>query len=130
MATHVLKYGVAGSAVDLRNDVSNTQAGVSLIDGEEVATAETDYQLDFDLDVSLCKSFYLVSDQDVLFETNAIDATGGNAISLLANVPYQWHITAYDSFLLTLDVTTVYVTNVSGETATISAIALYDAVVV
>ncbi len=129
MATHVLKYGVGGSDVSRNDDVSNTQAGVALIDGETVATAETDYELAFDLDVSLCKSFYLVSDQDVTLETNAIDATGGNTIALLAGIPYLWHATSYDSFLLTLDVSVMYITNASGATATIYCIALFDAVV-
>ncbi len=133
MAIHVLKYGVAGSDVSLDRNVSNEQAGVSLIDGEAVATAETDKQLDFDLDVSLCKSFFLVSDQDVTFDTN-VDAPNpgvdGDTISLLANIPYQWHVTAYDSFLLTVDVTDVRITNASGETATIYCVALFDAVIV
>lgn len=128
MAIHTLKYGVAGSGVNINGDVSNEEAGVSLIDGEPVATAETDYELDFDLDVGLCKSFYLESDQDVTFETNS-GAAPVDTIALLANVPYQWHVNAYDSFLLGTDVTSVFITNTSGETATIFCVALYDAVI-
>lgn len=128
MATHALTYGVEGSGIRRLKEISNTEAGVSLIDGETVATAETDYELDFDLDVSLCKSFYLESDQDVTFETNS-GAAADDTIALLANKPYQWHVDAYDSFLLGTDVTSVFITNASGETATIFCVALFDAVI-
>ena len=127
MAEHTLTLGVDGSGVSRSKTVVNDQVGVSLLDAEPVATAETDFEVGFELDVSACKSFYLLSSQDVLFETNAIDATGGTAISLLAGIPYIWHVNAYDSFLFTDDIAVVYVTNVSGETALIDCVALYDA---
>ena len=127
MATHVLKMGVDGSGVARNIDISNTQGGVALLDAEPVPDSETDFEVGFELDVSACKSFYLNSSQDVLLETNAIDATGGNAISLLADIPYLWHVNSYDSFLLTLDVTVLYITNASGAIATIDCVALYDA---
>lgn len=128
MANHTLTLGVNGSGINISFDISNIQAGVSLIDGESVATAETDYELDFDLDVSLCKSFYLVSDQDVTFETND-GAAADDTIALLANKPYVWHVDAYDSFLLGTDVTSVFITNASGSAAIIYCVALFDAVV-
>jgi hypothetical protein len=127
MATHTLTLGVDGSGVNRDIKIANTQVGVSLLDKELVATAETDFEVGFELDVSACKSFYLLSSQDVLFETNAIDATGGTAISLLAGIPYVWHVNAYDSFLFTDDIAVAYVTNASGETAQIDCVALYDA---
>jgi hypothetical protein len=125
MATHKVTLAVEGSGVSRSKDISNTQAGVALIDGETVATAETDYELNFDLDVSACKSFYLESDQDVTFETND-GAAPGNTIALKANKAYLWHVDAYDSFLLTVDVTSVFITNASGSTATIYCVALFD----
>ena len=133
MATHKLTYAVQGSGISLTKDISNTQAGVSLIDGETVDTAETDYELDFNLDVSLCKSFYLVSNQDVTFDTN-VDAPNpgvdGDVIALRADEPYTWQANSYEAaFLLTVDVINVRITNVSGETATIYCIALFDAVI-
>lgn len=126
MATHNLKYSLSGSGKTLEHTVSPTGSGVSLIDGETVATGQTDSEITFALDVSACTSFYLVSDKDVTFETNdgaAPDAT----IALKANVPYVWHDDAYDSFLLTDDVTSVFITNASGATATIHCVALFDA---
>lgn len=126
MATHKIRYLAEGSGISLDREISTTETGVALIDGEQVATDSTDAVVNFDLDVSACSSFYLVSDQDVTIETNADDATGGNTIALLANVPYTWHTNDYNSFLLTADVTVVYVTNASGATATIYCVALFD----
>ncbi len=79
------------------------------------------------LDVSAVKSLFLLSDQDVSFETNATDHTGGNIIALKANIPYVWHTNAYASFLLTLDVTAIYITNASGSSANIKLRAVVDA---
>jgi hypothetical protein len=126
MATHKITLAVEGSGVSKTKDISNTQGGVALIDGETVADAQTDYEINFDLDVSACKSFYLLSDQDVTFETNS-GAAPADTISLRANEPYVWHANAYDSFLLTTDVTSVFITNASGSTATIHCVALFDA---
>jgi hypothetical protein len=126
MATHNLKFSVSGSGVTREQTIANTQSGAALIDGETVATGETDYEINFDLDVSACKSFYLESDQDVTFETNS-GAAADDTIALKANKPYIWHVDAYDSFLLGTDVTSVFITNASGSTATIYCVALYDA---
>jgi hypothetical protein len=126
MATHTLTYGVDGSGVARSVKVTNTQVGVSLLDGEPVADSTTDFEVEFALDVSACKSFYLNSDQDITLEVN--DGAGaGGTIALLANIPYQWHVTSYDSFLLGTDVTAFFFTNASGSTATIDCVALYDA---
>jgi hypothetical protein len=126
MATHTLTLGVAGSGISRSKEIGNTQAGVNLIDGETVTTGQTDYEINFDLDVSACKSFYLESDQDVTFETND-GSTPDDTIALKANEPYVWHSQSYDSFLLTTDVTSVFITNASGSTATIYCVALFDA---
>jgi hypothetical protein len=125
MASHTITQGIAGSGVTRTKTFSYTQAGVAMIDGEEVATAETDYELNFDLDVSACVSFYLESDQDVTFETND-GSSADDTIALKAGKPYIWHSESYDTFLLETDVTSVFITNASGSTATIYCVALYD----
>lgn len=125
MATHTVTLGIDGSGVRRSKNISNTQAGVALIDGETVATGETDYEINFDLDVSACKSFWLESDQDVTFETNS-GAAADDTIPLKANKPYVWHTDDYNSFLLGTDVTSVFITNASGSTATIYCVALFD----
>jgi len=130
MAKHTLLYGITGSGVTQTQNVSNTQVGVALLDGEPVATGTTNFVVAFVLDVSTVKSFYINSDQDILLDTN-VDApdpgVDGDVISLLANVPYVWHVTDYNTFLLTVDVTDFRFTNASGATANIDCVALYDA---
>lgn len=130
MAQHVLKYGVSGSGMVKKIDVSNTQVGVAVLDGEPVADSTTNFVVAFELDVSTVKSFYLNSSQDILLDTN-VDAPNpgvdGDVISLLANIPYVWHATDYNTFLLTVDVTDLRFTNASGGIATIDLVALYDA---
>jgi len=130
MATHTLLYGITGSGVTQTQNVSNTQVGVALLDGEPVATGTTNFVVAFVLDVSTVKSFYINSDQDILLDTN-VDApdpgVDGDVISLLANVPYVWHVTDYNTFLLTVDVTDFRFTNASEATANIDCVALYDA---
>ncbi len=130
MAEHTLSYGISGSGKTQSQNVSNTQVGVAILDGEPVADSATNFVVAFVLDVSTVKSFYLNSDQDVLLDTN-VDAPNpgvdGDVISLLANVPYVWHVNDYNSFLLVVDVTDFRFTNASGSTATIDCVALYDA---
>ena len=126
MATHLIKYSVDGSGIQLEKTITSTASGVALIDGEQVTTATTDGPVNFDLDVSACVSFFLVSDQAITIETNATDATGGNTMVLRANEPYAWHTNSKDSFLFTEDIAIMYVTNASGATATIYCVALFD----
>ena len=80
MATHKLQFIFEGSDISLNREVSETETGVSLIDGEQVATDTSDHEINFDLDVSACTSFYLVSDQDVTFE--AVAAGSGVVFAL------------------------------------------------
>jgi len=116
---------VDGSGVARSKEIVTTQAGVAIIDGESVADSQTDFELNFDLDVSACKSFYLESDQDVTFETNN-GAAPDDTIALKASEPYVWHTQSYDSFLLSTDVTSVFITNASGSAAVIYCVALFD----
>jgi hypothetical protein len=75
----------------------------------------TDTQIDMALDVSTIVSLAIESSVAMTIETNAVDATGGDTITLAANTPLIWN-TTLESTLgvacpLTLDVTTAYVTN-------------------
>jgi len=127
MATHTLTFTYQGSGFAFERSVSKTGTGVVAIDGETVADSTTDGEIALTLDVSEVEAFFLVSDQNITLETNAIDATGGNTIALLAGEPYTWFSTDKAAFLLTEDVTTTYWTNASGAAATVYCVALYDA---
>jgi len=92
-----------------------------------VATAETDKQLAIGgVDVSQCVGVYIKSTAAVTLETNATDATGGNTLTLTADVPYVWYTGKADSNKFTADITTIYCTNASGSTATISMVFIQD----
>ena len=127
MATHRLKFSYVGNSLDLSEEISDTQTGVAIIDNEQITTGTTDGEVLFALEFANCTMFYLVSDQDVTFETND-GAAADDTIALLADIPYVWHTNSYDTFLITADIiTNVFITNVSGETASIYCVALFDA---
>ena len=92
---------------------------------EDVATGATDYLITFTCDVSEIQAIYINSTQDVTLETNS-GAAPGNTLALVANEPYIWWSTSLLTNLLTVDVTALYITNASGETATIQIEVLYD----
>jgi len=115
-----------GSSLSSSNTYSGTlEKSIS----EDVATAETDLNILFTLDVSAVTFCYIHSTEDVTIETNAVDATGGDTLTMVAGVPYIWHTDSYDSFLLTTDILVagVFVTNASGSTATVSFEFITDA---
>lgn len=81
----------------------------------EDKSVDTDTQVDMVIDVSTIQSLCIEATTAMTLETNATDATGGNTISLTANQAVVWN-TQIQSTLgtacpLTLDVTTLYVTN-------------------
>lgn len=62
------------------------------------------------VDVSALKVLFLLCDVAVQIETNAVDATGGNTITLAAGVPLVWFTGCGFANPLTLDVTKFYLT--------------------
>ena len=115
---------VSGGAV-IRNSKNYTGGGRVSLD-EPVADSVTDQLHNLAIDVSEVVSCYIVASVAMLLETNAIDATGGNTLNLIAGVPYVFTSDSLDSFLLTLDVTKIYMTNASGAAGTIKLEIVYD----
>lgn len=128
MATHTFKPSVNVGGREIGPAVASqyTGTGGSFIDGEVVANAQTDKEIVIAIDVSAVTSFVLLSTQDVTIETND-GSSPDDTISLKANVPYIWNEDSYDSFLLTADVTSIFVTNASGAAATIHCFQICDA---
>lgn len=126
MATFNITQLIAYLSENIQKVKAYTGSLVTRIDGETVPDSQTDYEITVTLDVSAVKAFYLVSDQDVTLETNSGSAAD-NTLSLVAGVPYVWTTDSYDSFLLDTDVTSIFITNASGATATIDMLALLDA---
>lgn len=92
---------------------------------ESIATGQTAFQINVALDVSAVKSFYICSDQNATVKTNS-SGSPDNTLNLIANEPYTWHSTALNSFLLTTDVTAIFIANSSGSTATLTIRAVQD----
>ena len=130
MASSVtLTIAVSGNGKNFSQTITETGSACVTVE-ETVATAETDKQILIpSIDISSLKFIYISSSVDVLLETNAIDATGGDALSLIAGEPYVWHVSSLDAKKLTADigVNGAYITNVSGSSAEINMIFITDA---
>ena len=108
-------------------EASNALAGSFLQELEEsVATGNDDVEFFMALDVSEIIGIMILSDQNVTFETND-GAAPNETINLLAGVPYVWHENSYFANLLATDWVSVFISNQSGETATVQVLALVDA---
>lgn len=92
---------------------------------ETVANGQTDKQIIVGIDVSAVKSIVIKSTQNVTLETNS-GGVPANTLNLLANVPYIWNTDSYDTFKLTTDVTSVFITNASGADADIDIDCILD----
>lgn len=91
-----------------------------------VADSSTDFNINYAVDVSTVKTFWIVSTQDVTVETND-GTTPADTIALKANIPYVWIASApYDTFLLGTDVVSLKVTNASGSAAVVTSGHTYD----
>jgi hypothetical protein len=90
--------------------------------GPETITAGTDTLVNIAIDVSEVEFVRIHSTTAATIETNAIDATGGNTIVLVAGKPYDFVTGDYTPLLLTLDVTKLYVTNVADTVLTVEVL--------
>ena len=122
--THVVTQQVDPTGEVIRSNKSYSAASKVSVD-ESVATGQTDKQIFVAIDVSAVKSIIILSDQAVLLETNS-GSTPTNTLSLLAGVPYLWNTDSYDTFKLTGDVTSIFITNSSGAAARIQLDAVVD----
>jgi len=109
---------------------TGTYTGSGTVSFEEtVTTGTTDKEVAFVLDVAAAHNevelLYIHSDRDISFQTNNGGAPD-NTIALTANRPYVWASDMESPCLLTVDVTAAFLTNASGETATVRVEALID----
>lgn len=125
----VLTDSISVAGVNRTGSVTLNPADPTIISGEvSVANGQTDKAWSFGgVDVSQAVAVYFQSDKAVTLETNATDASGGNTITLAANVPYLWCSGKPDSNKLTQDIaSTIYVTNASGSAATVYGVVVQD----
>ena len=122
----VLLEKLAGAGWTVEQSRTFSGSSVTPMVDEDVATAQTDYEIVVAVDVSAIQCIMIVSTEDVLFETND-GTTPDDTISLLADVPYIWDTDSYFVNLLTVDITSVFITNASGATANIKMFGVTDA---
>lgn len=107
MATVTVRQSITKDGVTLSQDV-DVQGSYEEID-ETVAGEATDSEIDYALDVSACKLFWIESDQPCTVETNSGSAAD-NSLTLAADEPYLWYDGCGATFVLDTDVTSLFVT--------------------
>lgn len=120
--------GIFGAAGRITGSGSNLEFSGSILlqVDEEVADSETDYEITAALDVSEIAALAIMSSEDVLLEIN--DGAGaGGSVSLVADKPLLWDENSYYSNLFAADWTSIFITNASGSSATITVLAVGDA---
>jgi len=94
------------------------------------ADGTVDQLIDIAIDFSRTKGLFIGSDQDVTLETNnpgGASGTPDQTFNLKANCPIEWTEDDVATNPITVDITAIYITNDSGETANVEIHNLYDA---
>jgi len=128
MFTHTLNRSWSRGSESIGATVT-AEAGSELNIDESIPGNTTDALVAFVLDVSQLKSLFMLSDVDVMVETNA--TTGVNVFNLLAGVPYAWivgdaAVRDTEGTAFTTDVTALYVTNGEADAAALQIRCLID----
>lgn len=124
--TAYIRFSGLGKSQDFSKTISSNSV-LLLLDEETVATGVTDREFAVaEIDASAMQFLWIYSDQDITIETNSgsaaddtITVTGGEGILWYTNSPFTNPITT--------DVTgSIFVTNASGATATITIVVGQD----
>jgi hypothetical protein len=83
-----------------------------------VPPATTDHPVALTLAFSLLKSLFILSDQDVSFQTNNA-AVPIDTLTLKANVPFSWVSTSGVINPFTANITSLFLTNAGATAATV-----------
>jgi len=83
----------------------------------DATTADQEFDLDFEY-LNL-KSIFMLATVDMTVETNAADHTGGDEISLVANVPFSWTASSGVTNPFTADVDSIFVSPDSDAASTL-----------
>lgn len=106
--------------------VVETAAGQEVNIDESIAGGSTDLELMCGVDVSALKSLFILSDRDLMLQTND-GSSPDNTINLKANQPFHWNAAdGYFSNPLTVDVASIFATLAAGDAATLKIRALID----
>ncbi len=122
--THTYTETWAGAGRTVQAEKSFTAASQTSLK-ETIADSVTDQEHMIAIDFSALVSIWIKSDKDITLETNSATVPD-DTINLKADVPYSWNTSKVDALKLTADVTSIFVTNSSGATATLEIEVLQD----
>jgi hypothetical protein len=128
--THSVRLTHSGGGSSVSGTVSDTADGEinQQLDVPVSGSGGTDMEVDIDFVKTKLKAFFALSTQALTIETNANDATGGNTIALVANVPYWYSVAAGHVNPFIEHVTRMFLTNGSASAAAeVKIRVLYDA---
>ncbi len=120
--THKISRSINDGGPLVNTYVDTITDGGALVFDEQVATAQTDLEFTFAFTKTKLKSIFMVSDQNVRICTNDTHSgSPGETINLVAGKPYMWtgDDGPYFANPFAGNVTALYITNVSGQTANI-----------
>jgi hypothetical protein len=121
--TYTLLQQMSTPSGAVSNSISATGLAEVVLDAETVPIA-TDTLMNIAFPFATIKAYVLLATCTCTVETNATDATGGQTISLTANVPRVWITGGDGSNLFSANVTKIYVTAAAAGTLTVRV--LYD----
>ena len=129
MATHTVTSAWSNGSTTVSKAVEYTADSATVLNlsfsGGDTPAADEPFNIS--IDYSALKVLYIVSTRACTIETNAVDATGGNTLTLAANVPLLWTHDGGIACPLTQDVTIAYVTTSGDVDFTIDIAVLQDA---
>ena len=102
---------------------SVTVSGSQLQSVSETVADSSTFDLTIAIDVSAIKGIVLLATQNATFTCNS----GANTVNLVANVPYVWTTSSYNTNKLTVDATAIHVANASGSSLTFDMQIVTDA---
>lgn len=117
--TEVLSVG--GDTIVSENEVTS---GERISIDESIAVANN-VPVTLELDVSQVRGMKIISDQDLLLETND-SGTPTNTLNLKANKPYIWYTDKPYALWATSDITSLFATNASAAAARLQMEILKD----
>lgn len=122
--SYVLQRNLSVGGVLLRSSETVSADGATSFDGT-VPASTTDHAINLDIDVSEIKGLFILSDQDLILQTNN-GTTPADTITLEAGVALIWSPDDPLTNPLGTDVTVIYATNAGGTDANLQIYVLQD----
>ena len=126
MATFTLYQKVSGGVELVEASQAFNGTLPIQLDAEDIPADSTDLEIIIGIDVSAIQLIIILASHDLKLETNS-GAAPDDTLNLLAGQPYIWYVASYYTNLLTVDITSIFVTEENSDDATLDILALVDA---